>query len=137
MSNNLLQNFNPPQKLSQAMLNRKITVGQSSRADVRLAHVGISRLHLELAPSSTPGLYIVSDLGSTNGTFIITPDRREIKVKNPVTVDKSTTLMLGNYKITVGAIISKCPSLPPIPGAAIPPAGGIRRDPLTGEIIIG
>lgn len=123
------------------MLNRKITVGQSKRADVCLAHVGISRLHLELAPASTPGHYIVTDLESTNGTYIVTPDYREIKVKTPTTVDKNTTLMLGNYRITVASIISKVPSLPPIPGAApaggATPAGGVRRDPLTGEIIHG
>ena len=123
------------------MLKRKITVGQSSRADVRLANVSVSRLHLELAPASTPGHYIVTDLESTNGTYIVTPDCREIKIKAPTTVDKHTTLLLGNYKITVEAIIGKVPSLPPIPGAApaggASPAGGVRRDPLTGEIIHG
>ena len=66
------------------MLKRKITVGQSSRADVRLANVSVSRLHLELAPASTPGHYIVTDLESTNGTYIVTPDCRENKIKAPL-----------------------------------------------------
>ncbi len=139
------------------MLNKKITVGSSQQADVRLAHTGISRRHLELAPSGQPGSYFVTDLNSTNGTYVVSPGNQSVRIKRSTCVNEHNILLLGNYRITVGDIIRKWQQgkrpqpigakLPPIPGAPQPaqplqqatPAaggnnGGLWRNPITGEI---
>ena len=116
------------------MLNRTITVGQSSQADVRLSHIGISKQHLQLSPTEYPGRYIVTDLQSTNGTRIVTPDRRLIKVEQPMIIDERTPLLLGNYETTAAAIVGEWERNR---GVGCIPGGRVRRDPLTGEIING
>ena len=117
------------------MLNRKITVGQSPNADVRLSHIGISKRHLELSPTEYPGRYIVTDLQSTNGTRIVTPDRRLVKLEQPTIIDEHTPLLLGNYETTVAAIVSEW-ERNHSSGAGIP-GGRVKRNPITGEIING
>ncbi len=116
------------------MLNRKITVGQSPQADVRLCFIGISKRHMELSPTEFPGRYIITDLHSTNGTRIVTPDRRVVKVEQPTVIDERTPLLLGNYETTAAAIVSEWERNHS--GSGIP-GGRVRRDPITGEIING
>ncbi|MDO5464402.1 MAG: FHA domain-containing protein [Akkermansia sp.] len=116
------------------MLNRTITVGQSPHADVRLSYIGISKRHLELSPTEYPGRYIVTDLQSTNGTRIVTPDRRMVKVEQPTIIDGHTPLLLGNYETTAAAIVSEWERNR---GGGGTPGSRVRRDPITGEIING
>ncbi len=126
------------------MLNRKITVGTSPQADVRLSQVGVSRFHLELSPTNSPGSYIVTDLQSTNGTRIITPDNRLMKIQAPMHVTDYTRLLLGNYETTPAALITKWHMQNANPNASSPnnnqpvnSAPIVKRNPVTGEIIIG
>lgn len=46
----------------------KLVLGRDAECDVRLVAAGVSRRHAELVPSGP--LWVVSDTGSTNGTFL-------------------------------------------------------------------
>lgn len=45
-----------------------LTIGRSAEADIMIDNTAISRRHLRLAMNG--GLYLVTDLGSTNGTLV-------------------------------------------------------------------
>jgi hypothetical protein len=68
----------------------RIVVGRSRECDVRVDDSNVSRRHFELVRES-PGTWVVSDLGSTNGTEV-----------NGRTVQHRTTLDDGD-RITIGS----------------------------------
>jgi hypothetical protein len=68
----------------------RIVVGRSRECDVRVDDSNVSRRHFELVRES-PGTWVVSDLGSTNGTEV-----------NGRTVQRRTTLDDGD-RITIGS----------------------------------
>ncbi len=47
-----------------------VVVGRSSRCDLPLDEESVSRQHARIEPADTTGNYQVSDLGSTNGTYV-------------------------------------------------------------------
>ncbi len=56
---------NRPYELSSA----RITIGRESRNDITISDINVSRTHAELTLTSQ-GVWTVTDLGSTNGTYV-------------------------------------------------------------------
>lgn len=139
-----------------------ITIGRSSECDLviqwakHLRTDTVSRKHLLLSSTETPGKYRIEDLRSTRGTSVQTP-RGWIKVPKAV-VDEYSKIKLGEYETTPAALInawkdaptpSSAAPLPPVPSAGVSYAAphispeqpqpaqnkGPWRDPITGEII--
>lgn len=78
------------------------TVGRGEQADVRLNHDTISRLHLRVTLVS-PGAYLVEDLGSANGTWLMRDERRV-----PLAAERlgaRDVLLLGDYPVELAQLL--------------------------------
>jgi pSer/pThr/pTyr-binding forkhead associated (FHA) protein len=74
----------------------KITIGRGQEADIVLDNTAISRLHLSI--ESTGGIYLVSDMGSTNGTFV---DGNKIQSGEPVST--AALIEFGKFRLAPAA----------------------------------
>ena len=72
----------------------RLTIGRGSDADVIVDNTAISREHTSLELKD--GLYILSDLGSLNGTFV---NGKKIKGAEYITQDDN--IKLGKFKLSV------------------------------------
>jgi len=72
----------------------KLTIGRGADADVIVDNTAISREHTSLELKD--GLYILSDLGSLNGTFV---NGKKIKGAEYITQDDN--IKLGKFKLSV------------------------------------
>ena len=70
----------------------KVTIGRGREADIVLDNTAISRLHIAI--EATAGIYLVSDLGSKNGTFV---DGKKISAKEPVS--ESALIEFGKFRL--------------------------------------
>lgn len=80
------------------------TVGRGEQADVRLNHDTISRLHLRVTLVS-PGAYLVEDLGSANGTWLLRGEQRL-----PLSAERlgaHDRLILGDYPVDVAQLLDR------------------------------
>ncbi|MFN3804134.1 MAG: FHA domain-containing protein [Pyrobaculum sp.] len=73
-----------------------ITVGRAVDNNVIIPDPAVSRRHLRLVVTS--GGIVVEDLGSSNGTYLITDGERLVKVEN---VGRQAYLRIGSTKIRV------------------------------------
>lgn len=77
-------------------------VGRGEQADVRLSHDTVSRLHLRITTLSAAE-YLVEDLGSANGTWVMRGEQRL-----PVSSERLTPadqLVLGDYPVTLAVLL--------------------------------
>ncbi len=70
-----------------------ITIGRAKECDIAIDNTAISRQHVSLCMNS--GIYFLSDMGSTNGTFV---NGRKIDVDEPVS--ETDTILFGKFTLT-------------------------------------
>lgn len=70
-----------------------ITIGRGKECDISLDNTAISRQHTSLSLHS--GIYFVSDMGSTNGTFV---NGKKIEADEPVS--ENDTIVFGKFTLT-------------------------------------
>ncbi len=73
----------------------KLTIGRGTDADVIVDNTAISRKHTSLELKD--GLYILSDLGSLNGTFV-----NGKRIKNSEYITQDDGINLGKFSLSVG-----------------------------------
>jgi len=73
----------------------KLTIGRGADADVIVDNTAISREHTSLELKD--GLYILSDLGSLNGTFV-----NGKKINGTEYITQEDDIKLGKFKLSVG-----------------------------------
>ncbi|MDD5759962.1 MAG: FHA domain-containing protein, partial [Desulfobulbaceae bacterium] len=67
-----------------------ITIGRGKECDISIDNTAISRQHISICMNS--GIYFVSDLGSTNGSFV---NGKKIDTDEPVS--ESDTIVFGKF----------------------------------------
>ncbi len=88
----------------------EITVGCSNSCDVYLRHSSalrtdtVSRRHLLLKSAPEPGMYHLTDLNSSNGTYVQC-EGKWIRIRTAV-VGLYNKLRLGAFETTVAALIN-------------------------------
>lgn len=70
----------------------KVSIGRGSEADVVVNNTAISRLHTSL--ERIGGIYLISDLGSLNGTFV-----NEVKVETDMPIAKTDDIKIGKFRL--------------------------------------
>lgn len=70
-----------------------ITIGRGKECDISIDNTAISRQHISISMNS--GIYFVSDLGSTNGSFV---NGKKIDTDEPVS--ESDTIVFGKFILT-------------------------------------
>ncbi|MBA3016433.1 MAG: FHA domain-containing protein [Proteobacteria bacterium] len=70
-----------------------ITIGRGNECDISLDNTAISRQHISISMNS--GIYFVSDMGSTNGTFV---NGKKIKTDEPVS--EKDVIVFGKFTLT-------------------------------------
>jgi len=70
-----------------------ITIGRGKECDISLDNTAISRQHISISMNS--GIYFVSDMGSTNGSFV---NGKRIDVDEPVS--ENDTITFGKFSLT-------------------------------------
>ena len=102
----------------------KYIVGKDPAADVVITGQNtVSRQHVSLEPQAD-GSTLVTDLGSTNGTFVEAGVGR-IAVSRQV-LQSTDTLLLGHYRTSVGDLLAQVPAAP-TPNPASPKTKGYSR----------
>lgn len=126
---------------------RVLVIGRSRRADICLRDGSVSRLHAELTLADDGTLH-VSDKLSTNGTWIDENERwRRLTQRKVRPADR---LRLGRVEIEVSELLRRAPAglaagsggyreegrgrSGNVGGSSLP-AGPVRRNPETGEVI--
>lgn len=120
-------------------------IGRSAEADIVLGDASVSRLHAELVRGKD-GTWYLTDRNSTGGTYL--HSRGEwVPVKQGF-VRAEDRVMLGAYACGVDDLLRRIPdsakassasdgvelgSVTPLPDDR--PAGPVRRDPVTGDIL--
>ncbi len=92
-------------------MKSEFTIGRTSAADVVLPTTSqsdtVSGVHIRVAPSTKPGLYVVEDLHSTNGFFVLR-DGTWIRASRAL-VSATTRLKLGLYETSLKEACSARP----------------------------
>ena len=70
-----------------------ITIGRGKECDISIDNTAISRQHISLCKNS--GIYFLSDLGSTNGTFV---NGKKIDIDEPVS--ETDAIVFGKFTLT-------------------------------------
>lgn len=70
----------------------KVSIGRGKEADITIDNTAISRKHISI--ESTAGIYLVSDLGSTNGSFV-----NNQKVSENVPVSDADQIEFGKFRL--------------------------------------
>jgi len=85
----------------------KVTVGRSKQAGFTLDDEGISRMHCGIA--FCEGDYVLSDLGSTNGTRVngASVDRASLRPGDRIQMGPVTVLQFDFYDETEGGLVQK------------------------------
>lgn len=85
----------------------KVTVGRSKQAGFTLDDEGISRMHCGIAFSD--GAYVISDLGSTNGTLLNggRTDRAPLRPGDRIQIGPTTVLQFDFYDEAAGGLVQK------------------------------
>ncbi|WP_420640953.1 protein kinase domain-containing protein [Candidatus Leptofilum sp.] len=92
-----------------------VLLGRSESCDVTLAADGISRHHARL--EHTPSGWLITDLGSTNGTFL---DEAKLLPEVPEPWDSGQTLRIGPFFIQLEGRAAATKSEPPLVTAPQP-----------------
>ena len=104
----------------------KLSIGRASGADVAIADVTVSRHHAELT-IAVDGKMVLSDLGSTGGTFLLIAGKWTRITSSAVT--QADRIMLGTHETTVDGLFSLAGQ------SASRRKARFERDPETGEIV--
>ncbi len=85
----------------------KVTVGRSKQAGFSLDDEGISRMHCGI--SFSEGSYVLSDLGSTNGTLVNgdPADRVPLRPGDRIQIGPVTVLQFDYYDEAEGGLVQK------------------------------
>ena len=105
------------------------TVGRGTEADLTVEDTGVSRLHVRF--ERTEYGTILTDLGSTNGTFVEDQRIREVTLVdgNAITIGRTTILYWDGLPAARGRLMSQLSSHPAAARVPRPPVGnGARRD---------
>lgn len=73
-----------------------ITIGRGKECDISIDNTAISRQHISIALNS--GIYFISDMGSTNGTFV---NGKKIDTDEPVS--EKDSIVFGKFTLTPAA----------------------------------
>ena len=125
-------------------LGRRIRIGRGHGMDVRLRSTKVSRYHAELEVLASD--YWLTDQDSTNGTRVLREDRWQPVRRAKVAADEP--LEFGDYRTTATELARMAP---PATEGSVPaggersgaksaddrPAGRVKRDRRTGEILGG
>ncbi|MDR0881625.1 MAG: FHA domain-containing protein [Candidatus Adiutrix sp.] len=87
-----------------------IVIGRGPEADFRLEAPGISKRHASLTPQGD-GRFLLTDLGSTNGLFVGSPDKR---VQSAV-VGLNDAIYLAGHRLSVAEVIGRPAASAPAP----------------------
>lgn len=77
------------------LASSRLTIGRESKNDISVLDLNVSRIHAELR-IEPPGVWVISDLGSTNGTFV---NGREV-LSHPLSKGDLITLGTTNFIFT-------------------------------------
>lgn len=135
------------------MITKTYTVGRLSSADISIqGNTKISRCHITIGLTTTPGTYLLSNQAPTNGTYIRKNDRWiKLGATDQLELPGSTEIRLGTFSTTINGLLQYAhekndegdsirynPSLPPIPEPAVQQQpeqqGALYRNEL-GEIV--
>jgi len=81
-----------------------VTLGRSTRNDVCLEDILISRLHAEIREEA--GAYWLTDLGSANGTFL-----NGERLQGPVRIQTGDVIQMGRSRLTVEVAVPRAPAI--------------------------
>ena len=124
-----------------------LIIGRGRGADIRLRDASVSRLHAELV-TADDGLLQIADRSSANGTWIAADGRWE-RIAQRV-VAPGDRLRFGSREVVVSELLRRAPVHGNVDSASERaaavvgsgardaeglPAGPVRRDPETGEVI--
>ncbi|RMF43224.1 MAG: FHA domain-containing protein, partial [Anaerolineae bacterium] len=99
----------------------KNTLGRKSDNDIVVADISASRRHAEIEYDTRNDQLIITDLGSTNGTFV----NRE-RLERPIRLQDNDVIRIGGHIISVAFVDGEQPHAPT--------AGGTR--PLTRDLLL-
>lgn len=74
-------------------------IGRSNAANLNLAHPTVSRRHASLKKINEQ-TYLLTDLGSTNGTFL-----NGKKLTEPTEVNSSDNILIGRFRVRIGQLV--------------------------------
>ncbi|MGV8040656.1 MAG: FHA domain-containing protein [Thermoanaerobaculaceae bacterium] len=118
-----------PTPFEEVALTGRVVIGREADCDLRLDDPGVSRHHAAVEP--TAGGARVTDLGSSNGTFV---DGR--RIESPSDLVAGDEIVVGHTHLTLGRLQETPPATaelaaaPPTPAPPEPPAP--RQDPAEG-----
>ena len=127
--------------------HRVLMVGRGKRADIRLDHRSVSRLHLELVLGEGGEIH-AADRSSRNGTRVRTDGAWQSLLAQSVSA--SDRLQLGSLEVTVEELLRRAPPALAETGGPTDrgkggerdrdpdpdlPSGKVRRNPETGEVV--
>ena len=87
--------FSPPPKLPLVALGAEVTLGRHDACEVHLDHVTVSRRHAALR--RVGGMWMLVDLGSTNGTWV---NGRRVTARTPVR--RGDVVQVGEVQVRLG-----------------------------------
>lgn len=124
---------------------QKLLIGRISPADIIPTgnkQETVSAEHALLEQTEDPGIWVLTDLGSSNGTFVLTGNGWErLQPRRKAKVNTVTRLRFGFLETTLAELFNRRtrvqtpPAPSPVPqNPARGGAGEYVRNPLTGEI---
>jgi len=99
---------------------KSFTVGSGGQADVIINQRGVSRVHLAVEVINDNQIAL-HDLNSTNGSFLMRGVGR-ISLSDKQIATRMDTVILGDYQITVEALLNQAPQETPANNQAAEPA---------------
>lgn len=88
-------------------MKEKIVIGRSDSADIVINDASISARHLEISLLDRESV-MLSDLSSTNGTWLIYNGKKKRIKEGKVPIDSE--VLIGKVKVNIRSIIKKAPS---------------------------
>lgn len=104
---------------------RVVVLGRSIDVDVPVPHRSVSRQHALI--EETDGGFLISDLGSSNGTYIGS-DRLAEGERRPIALGAPFRLGEVSFTLAPDEVMADEPRLAPAPVVAAPPAAAVKVD---------
>lgn len=121
---------------------KQFLIGRKSPADIIPTgpkQETVSAGHALMEQTDTPGIWLLTDLGSSNGTYVQTENGWvRLQARLTAKVNDKTRLRFGFLETTLAELLNRKTLIPQNTGIPQPPANGSNgtymRNPLTGEI---